>query len=62
MSTSTQTIMDNSNVLIQYANVFIPLAISIVGGIISFFVLKEKVKNLVDDVKELKTDNLLLEI
>ena len=49
-------IMDNSNILIQYANVFIPLAISIVGGIISFVVMKEKVKNLVDDVKELKSE------
>jgi hypothetical protein len=45
-----------ANIFIQYANVFIPLGISLMGAIVSFVILREKVAGLVDDVKGLKTE------
>ncbi len=47
---------ESTNYLAQYSNVFIPLGVSIVTGIISFFVYKSKVDRLEQDVKEIRLD------
>ena len=46
----------NENIWLQYANVFIPIGVSVVGVIIGIFVYKEKVKNLEENMKEVKAD------
>lgn len=44
------------NVFSTYADVFIPLAVSLVTGIATFFVLREKVSRLEKDVKEVRDE------
>jgi hypothetical protein len=41
------------NVFADYANVFIPLAVSLITGIATFFVYREKVSRLEKDVGKL---------
>jgi hypothetical protein len=45
-----------TNTLIQYANVFIPLVVSIITAVVAFIIYREKVNRLEEDMKELKQD------
>lgn len=46
----------DQNILTQYADVFIPIGVSIVSAIITFLIYKEKVRRLETDVTEIKTE------
>lgn len=44
------------NPFVKYADVFIPLGVSVLTGVISFFVYKSKVDRLEVEVKEIRTE------
>jgi len=45
-----------TNLFVQYANVIIPLAVSLITGIATFFVYREKVNHLEKEVEKLRTE------
>lgn len=49
-------VMQEGGVLAQYANVFIPLGVSLITAVATFFVYREKVGRLEQDSKELKAE------